>query len=101
ARSGATRSRATAARAASTGWRPISHLPELRDEGAARRGSELPQGPREGDAMSRADVRKTYKLYIGGAFPRSESGHSYIVSDAKGRFVAKAALPSHRDRVAH
>ena len=30
-------------------------------------------------AASRIDVRKTYKLYIGGAFPRSESGRSYVV----------------------
>ena len=39
----------------------------------------------------RLDVRKTYKLYIGGKFPRSESGRSYEVVDAKGRFVANAA----------
>jgi acyl-CoA reductase-like NAD-dependent aldehyde dehydrogenase len=45
----------------------------------------------------RADVRKTYKLYIGGAFPRSESGHSYVVNDAKGKFVANAALASRKD----
>lgn len=47
--------------------------------------------------MARIDVRKTYKLYIGGAFPRSESGHSYEVTDAKGRFVANAALASRKD----
>jgi acyl-CoA reductase-like NAD-dependent aldehyde dehydrogenase len=47
--------------------------------------------------MSRADVRKTYKLYIGGAFPRSESGHSYVVDDAKGKFLANAALASRKD----
>jgi len=47
--------------------------------------------------MTRADVRKTYKLYIGGAFPRSESGHSYVVEDAKGRFLANAALASRKD----
>ncbi|WP_300404503.1 aldehyde dehydrogenase family protein [Nocardioides sp.] len=46
---------------------------------------------------ARIDVRKTYKLYIGGAFPRSESGYSYIVNDAKGRFVANAALASRKD----
>jgi acyl-CoA reductase-like NAD-dependent aldehyde dehydrogenase len=46
---------------------------------------------------SRVDVRKTYKLYIGGAFPRSESGHSYEVMDSKGRFVANAALASRKD----
>ena len=47
--------------------------------------------------MSRIDVRKTYKLYIGGDFPRSESGHSYVVDDAKGNFVANAALASRKD----
>ena len=48
-------------------------------------------------ASSRIDVRKTYKLYIGGAFPRSESGHSYEVHDNKGRFVANAAKASRKD----
>ena len=47
--------------------------------------------------MTRVDVRKTYKLYIGGQFPRSESGHSYVVDDAKGTFVANAALASRKD----
>ncbi len=47
--------------------------------------------------MARLDVRKTYKLYIGGEFPRSESGHSYVVNDAKGKFVANAALASRKD----
>ncbi len=45
----------------------------------------------------RLAVRKTYKLYIGGAFPRSESGRSYEVTDAKGRFVANAAWASRKD----
>jgi acyl-CoA reductase-like NAD-dependent aldehyde dehydrogenase len=47
--------------------------------------------------MARIDVRKTYKLYIGGAFPRSESGHSYEVQDSKGKFVANAAQASRKD----
>ncbi len=47
--------------------------------------------------MSRLDVRKTYKLYLGGAFPRSESGRSYEVTDARGRFLANAALASRKD----
>ncbi len=42
-------------------------------------------------------MRKTYKLYIGGAFPRSESGRSYVVEDAKGRFLANAAYASRKD----
>ena len=45
----------------------------------------------------RIDVRKTYKLFIGGAFPRSESGRSYEVTDSKGRFVANAAMGSRKD----
>ena len=48
-------------------------------------------------SKSRIGVRKTYKLYIGGAFPRSESGHSYPVHDSKGTFVANAALASRKD----
>jgi acyl-CoA reductase-like NAD-dependent aldehyde dehydrogenase len=45
----------------------------------------------------RVDVRKTYKLFIGGAFPRSESGRSYVVNDAKGGFLANAARASRKD----
>jgi acyl-CoA reductase-like NAD-dependent aldehyde dehydrogenase len=45
----------------------------------------------------RLDVRKTYKLYIGGAFPRSESGRSYEVTDSRGRFLANASLASRKD----
>jgi acyl-CoA reductase-like NAD-dependent aldehyde dehydrogenase len=47
--------------------------------------------------VTRVDVRKTYKLFIAGEFPRSESGHSYQVLDARGRFVANAALASRKD----
>ena len=45
----------------------------------------------------RLAVRKTYKLYIGGAFPRSESGRSYVVNDAKGTFLANASQASRKD----
>ena len=45
----------------------------------------------------RLEVRKTYKLYINGAFPRSESGRSYVVEDAKGRFWANASRASRKD----
>ena len=47
--------------------------------------------------MARIDVRKTYKLYIGGDFPRSESGRSYVVNDAKGRLLANASQASRKD----
>lgn len=47
--------------------------------------------------MSRLEVKKTYKLYINGAFPRSESGRIYEVTDAKGNFIANPALASRKD----
>ncbi len=46
--------------------------------------------------MSRIVVRKTYKLYIGGAFPRSESGRTY---EAEGQNVARASRKDARDAV--
>jgi acyl-CoA reductase-like NAD-dependent aldehyde dehydrogenase len=45
----------------------------------------------------RLRVRKTYKLAIGGAFPRSESGRSYPVSDSAGELLAHAAQASRKD----
>jgi acyl-CoA reductase-like NAD-dependent aldehyde dehydrogenase len=47
--------------------------------------------------MTRLEVLKTYKLYIGGKFPRSESGRSYEVLSAKGAFLANAAKASRKD----
>jgi acyl-CoA reductase-like NAD-dependent aldehyde dehydrogenase len=49
------------------------------------------------DGAPRIEVRKTYKLYIGGAFPRSESGRSYLVSSANGTPVANACRASRKD----
>jgi acyl-CoA reductase-like NAD-dependent aldehyde dehydrogenase len=45
----------------------------------------------------RVEVRKTYKLYIGGEFPRSESGRSYVVSAADGTPLANAVRGSRKD----
>ena len=45
----------------------------------------------------RIAVRKTYKLYIGGAFPRSESGRTFEVRSPDGTFLANAALASRKD----
>jgi acyl-CoA reductase-like NAD-dependent aldehyde dehydrogenase len=44
--------------------------------------------------VSRLPVRKTYKLYVGGAFPRSESGRTY---EAEGQNVARASRKDARD----
>ena len=46
--------------------------------------------------MNRLQVRKTYKLFIGGAFPRSESGRTY---DAEGANVARGSRKDVRDAV--
>ena len=43
------------------------------------------------DTDARIAVRKTYKLFVGGAFPRSESGRSYPVHSATGALLAHAA----------
>ena len=48
-------------------------------------------------AADRIDVRKTYKLYIGGAFPRSESGRSYVVRAPDGSPIANACHASRKD----
>ena len=45
----------------------------------------------------RIDVRKTYKLYIGGDFPRSESGRSYVVRASNGDPLANAVRASRKD----
>ncbi|QOD94598.1 MULTISPECIES: aldehyde dehydrogenase family protein [Microcella] len=47
--------------------------------------------------MSRLTVPKTYKLYVGGKFPRSESGRTYEVTTPKGAFLANAAQASRKD----
>jgi len=48
-------------------------------------------------ATSRIDVLKTYKLFIGGAFPRSESGRVYAIKDSKGKHLANPAQASRKD----
>ncbi|GGU09817.1 aldehyde dehydrogenase family protein [Streptomyces violascens] len=46
---------------------------------------------------TRLGVFKTYKLYVGGKFPRSESGRVYEVVDSKGKWLANAPLSSRKD----
>jgi acyl-CoA reductase-like NAD-dependent aldehyde dehydrogenase len=48
-------------------------------------------------STDRLEVRKTYKLFVGGAFPRSESGRTYEVMSAGGAFLANAAKGSRKD----
>jgi len=47
--------------------------------------------------MSRLDINKTYKLYIGGKFPRTESGRYYAVNNSNGDLIANMCLASRKD----
>jgi len=47
--------------------------------------------------MSRLDIHKTYKLYIGGKFPRTESGRYYPIYDKKENLLANICLASRKD----
>lgn len=75
------------------------------DAPAAYRAASKPAGKRAKKPLSaapqaaadRLDVRKTYKLFIGGAFPRSESGRVYPVTGSDGRVLAQAAQASRKD----
>jgi acyl-CoA reductase-like NAD-dependent aldehyde dehydrogenase len=50
------------------------------------------------EQQARLAVFKTYKLYVGGKFPRSESGRVYEVTDSKsGQWLANAPLASRKD----
>ena len=45
----------------------------------------------------RIPVLKTYKMYVGGQFPRTESGRSYLVSSSEGELLANACRASRKD----
>jgi acyl-CoA reductase-like NAD-dependent aldehyde dehydrogenase len=47
--------------------------------------------------MTRLEVLKTYKIFIGGQFPRTESGRFYAVKDKKGGLLANVCLSSRKD----
>ncbi|MFD3733782.1 aldehyde dehydrogenase family protein [Streptomyces sp. NPDC058632] len=54
-------------------------------------------GRAETVGQPRLSVFKTYKLYVGGKFPRSESGRVYEVTDSQGTWLANAPLSSRKD----
>ena len=98
-------------------WRPTStsqaaamSKPSASKPSASKPSASEPSAPRADSApetgiseptltaeAGRIAVRKTYKLYIGGAFPRSESGRSFEVRGPDGMFLANAALASRKD----
>ena len=63
-----------------------------------RRAQPLARTGSGGDGRTdRIGVRKTYKLYIGGAFPRTESGRAYEVFGARGELLANASRGTRKD----
>ena len=48
-------------------------------------------------SKKRVEVLKTYKIYIGGQFPRTESGRYYIATNSKGEQLANVCLSSRKD----
>ena len=70
---------------------PSPHAGGKRSAGGVSRRSPDPDG------AGRLAVRKTYKLFIGGAFPRSESGRSFPVTAPDGTLLAHAAQASRKD----
>ena len=69
-----------------------------KEPGAARAATASPPGADSpAGAAAPIPVRKTYKLFIGGAFPRSESGRSYPVTGPDGAVLANAAQASRKD----
>ncbi len=76
--------------------------PARKSTSPARTGAARTAATRAASAASaanpaRVEVRKTYKLYIGGAFPRTESGRSYVVSGTDGTLLANACRASRKD----
>lgn len=47
--------------------------------------------------MARIEIQKTYKIFIGGQFPRTESGRYYPLMDKKGNLMANICLSSRKD----
>ena len=53
--------------------------------------------PTEQNLMSRLNIRKTYKLYIGGKFPRTESGRTVPLTGKGGEVLAQVSRASRKD----
>ena len=71
-----------------------SILGQRRAQPLATTNGSVARADRMGD---RIGVRKTYKLYIGGAFPRTESGRAYEVFGARGELLANACRGTRKD----
>jgi hypothetical protein len=77
--------------------RPAGTAAAASRNGSSRAVAARAQASATNGAPARVEVRKTYKLYIGGAFPRTESGRSYLVSGDDGAPLANACRASRKD----
>ena len=82
------------------GRRPTATRRQTRARGSALEERALQPPATTNGARTRGErieVRKTYKLYIGGAFPRTESGRAYEVLGARGQPLANASRGTRKD----
>ncbi|HEY7451409.1 MAG TPA: aldehyde dehydrogenase family protein [Candidatus Limnocylindria bacterium] len=77
--------------------RPTATRARARRATVLKARAAAPLALRDGTAGERLGVRKTYKLFIGGEFPRTESGRSYLVHDASGTLLANACRGTRKD----
>jgi acyl-CoA reductase-like NAD-dependent aldehyde dehydrogenase len=79
--------------------RPAAAKPRARTASVLSARSAAPLATTDGanSGAPRLDVRKTYKLYIGGEFPRTESGRAYEVFSARGEPLANACRGTRKD----
>jgi acyl-CoA reductase-like NAD-dependent aldehyde dehydrogenase len=68
-----------------------------RSNGDARTVTQIARTSGDDHGLERVPVLKTYKIYIGGKFPRSESGRYYLLKDAKGKAIANVCRCSRKD----
>ncbi len=86
-----------ASRKKSSATKTARPAPSAEPGGERRAAKTARPAPLAQPGAGRLAVRKTYKLFIGGAFPRSESGRSYPVTAPDGTLLAHAALASRKD----
>ena len=78
--------------------RPAATKPRAQSAAVLRARPAAPLATTNGAPVGdRLGVRKTYKLYIGGEFPRTESGRSYEVFSARGELLANACRGTRKD----
>jgi len=78
--------------------RPATTKPRVQAASVSRPRPSAPLATTKGAQVGdRLGVRKTYKLYIGGEFPRTESGRAYEIHGAKGELLANACRGTRKD----